>query len=81
MKKSMFIFGSVEALAGILLWGLADMIKNIMPLLGRIAFQAAMKGSYSPRDYHLDITLPTILAASLIAVGTLQIFLSLKQEK
>ncbi len=80
MKKIMFIMGSIEVMLGVVLWSIADLLKNMMPVLGRTAFQLAMKGSFATGDYILFTTIPTILAIGLILAGIVQIFLSAKKE-
>ncbi len=81
MKTTLFILGSIETLVGIVLWSLADMLKNIIPLLGWVAYQAAAAGSYSPNNYILNTMLPTTFALVLIVVGVVQILLSMRKEK
>ena len=46
MKHPAYILGSIEALAGVLLLSVTAIIKEVMPILGRIAFQSAAAGSY-----------------------------------
>ncbi len=79
MKKIVFILGSIEALLGIILWSIADMLKNVMPIWGRVSFQSApINGvGFSPDDYVMNTSITTTLAIVLIAVGVVQIFLSL----
>lgn len=81
MKKTMFILGSVETLTGIVLYSLANMLKNLMPVLGRIAFQGAAAGSYSPSNYILNITVPTAFAVVLMIVGLIQIVVSIVKKE
>ena len=54
MKKALYIMGSLEIMLGALLVSLASIVKNTLPTLGRVAFQAAMKGSYSPMEYEVS---------------------------
>ncbi len=77
MKKTMYILGSVEALIGTLLLCLTSILEKSFPLFGRIAFQAAMKGSYAPSDYAVTFPLVTFLGLLLIALGAAQIFFAL----
>lgn len=75
MKKSLYILGSVEIILGILLLCINSIIKTVLPVLGRVAYQAAAAGSYSPVDY--EISLPFVITAAvvLIIVGVAQIVL------
>jgi len=38
-------------------------------MLGRVAFQSAMAGGYSPEDYIMDFKLINLFAVLLIVVG------------
>jgi len=73
MKKVVYVMGSIEVLFGALLLSITSIIKESMPLLGRIAFQAAMKGGYSPNEYAVSFPLVTAIAIALIALGIVQI--------
>lgn len=73
MKKVLYIMGSLEIMQGALLLSLASIIKNTLPTLGRVAFQAAMKGSYSPSEYAVSFPLVTIISIALIVFGVLQV--------
>ena len=73
MKKVGYIMGSIEMLLGALLLSITSIIKEVVPKLGRVAFQAAMKGSYSPNEYVVSFPLVNIIAIVLIVFGILQI--------
>lgn len=73
MKKSAYILGSVEIILGILLICTTSIIKNVLPVLGRIAFQAAAAGSYSPSDFDISFPGVTIASVILIVAGVAQI--------
>ncbi len=81
MKKTLYILGSIEALTGCVLLWLANLTAEILPKLGRVAFQAAMAGSYAPSDYRLDITIPYLISGILIFAGTGQILLACFKKK
>lgn len=81
MKHPAYILGSIEALAGVLLLSVTAIIKEVMPILGRIAFQSAAAGSYSPENYAAAFPLPIALSVLLIAAGAVQIvYAVLKKE-
>lgn len=73
MKKYAYILGSVEVILGILLLCINSMIKKVLPVLGRIAYQAAAAGSYAPSDYEISLPFVTVAAVVLIVVGAIQI--------
>ena len=74
MKKTAYILGSLEIIIGILLLCVSTIIRNIMPALGRVAYQAAAAGSYSPGDY--TVSMPLLIASGifLIVIGAAQQF-------
>lgn len=73
MKKSLYILGSVEIILGILLLCINSIIKTVLPVLGRVAYQAAAAGSYSPMEY--EVSLPVVMTSAilLISIGAVQI--------
>ena len=73
MKKAAYILGSVEIILGLLLLCINTIIQSVLPVLGRVSFQAAAAGSYSPRDYAVSMPLLTVAAVFLIAVGAAQL--------
>lgn len=81
MKKAAYILGSVEIILGVLLLCINTIIKSVLPVLGRVAFQAAAAGSYSPRDYAVSMLLLTASAIILIAVGAAQIIFFVVRRK
>ena len=72
MKKTAYILGSIEIILGILLMCTHQIIQTVLPVLGRVAFQAAAAGSYSPRDYEVSMPLVIIAAVVLILAGIAQ---------
>lgn len=74
MKKAAYILGSLEIMIGILLLCANTIIKSVMPVLGRVAYQAAAAGSYSPRDYAVSMPLLIVSAIFLILIGSAQLF-------
>lgn len=73
MKKAVYILGSVEIILGVLLLCINTIIMSVLPVLGRVAFQAAAAGSYSPQDYAVSMPLLTVATVILIAVGAAQL--------
>lgn len=77
MKKTfIYIMSSVEIVVGAFILSLCSIIKNSLPILGRVAYQAAAAGSYSPRDYSTSFPLATTIAVLLIIVGVGQMMLA-----
>ena len=83
MKKYAYIIGSIEIIVGVVLLSLASIIKKVMPVLGRVAYQAAAAGSYSASNYKISFTFVTIASVALIIFGILQIcyFCIIKKDK
>lgn len=80
MKKEVYILGSVEILVGVLLLRFVSMIKEILPILGRIAYQSAAAGSYSPGDYTTSFLFVTVISILLIAAGAAQIIYQFQKK-
>lgn len=72
MKKTAYILGSIEIILGILLMCTHQIIQTVLLVLGRVAFQAAAAGSYSPRDYEVSMPLVIIAAVVLVLAGIVQ---------
>jgi len=81
MKKSIYIISSIEIIVGALIYSATSMIKDILPVLGRVAYQAAAAGSYSPREYSVTFSFPNTIATILVIVGILQLVYSFKLKK
>ena len=77
MKKSIiYIMSSIEIVIGAFILSICSIVKNTLPILGRVAYQAADAGSYSPRDYNVSFALATTIAVLLIIVGIGQLAIS-----
>ena len=76
MKKSVYIMSSIEIIIGAFILSLCSIVKNALPVLGRVAYQAAAAGSYDPRNYTVSFTLATTLAVLLIVIGIGQFVIS-----
>lgn len=82
MKKATYIIGSIEITVGIILLSIASVIEQIMPLLGRLAWQTAAAGGYTPSDYTVSFPFVTIASIVLIILGAFQIgYGIIKKEK
>ena len=77
MKKTVYIMSSIEIIVGAFILSLCEIVKNTLPVLGRVAYQAAAAGSYTPNDYKVSFALATTLAVLLIIVGIAQFVLSI----
>ena len=73
MKESLYVLGSVEIILGILLLCINSIIKTVLPVLGRVAYQTAAAGSYSPLNYEISLPFVVTAAVALIVVGVAQI--------
>ena len=83
MKKTIYVLGSLEIIFGSLVLAAVDIMKASFPLLGRIAFQFAMKGSYSPTEYIFSAPISTMIALVLLCIGAGQLIIAflLKEKK
>lgn len=54
MNKIGFVFSGIFTVIGIVTLLITGITNKIMPKIGRVAFQAAMKGSYSPDEYTIN---------------------------
>ena len=83
MKQAAYIIGSIEITVGIILLSIASLIKQVMPLLGRVAYQAAAAGGYSASNYEVSFPFVTVASIVLIVLGLLQIcyFGIIKKDK
>lgn len=73
MKKAAYIIGSIEIIVGIILLSIASIIKQVMPVLGRVAYQAAAAGSYSASNYAISFPFVTTVSIALIVLGIVQL--------
>lgn len=76
MKKTLYIMGSIEALTGFILICVTSIIKELMPVLGYIAYQEAAAGSYNAKNYQTSFSIVAVLASILVVVGIMQILLA-----
>ena len=83
MNKVSYIIGSIEIIVGIVLLCVTSIIKEVMPTLGRVAYQAAAAGGYSGSNYEMSFPFVTIASIILIGLGIVQIvyFGIIKKDK
>lgn len=81
MKKIVYVLGSIEIILGLLMIAGTSLLKEIMPLLGRVAQQAAVAGGDSAEEYQMSCTTVTVIAVVLIVIGVVQFVYSfIKKE-
>lgn len=82
MKKIAYVFGSIEIILGLLIIAGTSLLKEVMPMLGRVAYQAAVAGGYSADEYQMSCTTATTIAIVLIVIGVVQLGYSfIKKDK
>jgi len=81
MKKTTYICGSIDILVGAVLLCITSFIKEIVPILGRLEFQAAAAGSYDSSDYIVSFEFINTIAILLIVIGAVQILVSIIKKK
>lgn len=83
MKQAAYIIGSIEITVGIILLSIASLIKQVMPVLGQVAYQAAAAGGYSASNYEVSFPFVTVASIVLIGLGLVQMvyFGIIKKDK
>ncbi|MFC4403344.1 hypothetical protein [Gracilibacillus xinjiangensis] len=71
MNKILFFFCNLITVMGICILFITNILNKVFPMMGRVAFQAATAGGYSPSDYTVNFTVINIFAILLILVGVL----------
>ncbi len=69
MYKIGLTFSGILVVTGVGTLLKTAIINKVMPVIGRAAFQAAMAGSYSAKDYHINFSGINTAAVFLIATG------------
>ena len=69
MNKICFIFSGISTFIGIITLITTTILNKVIPKLGRIAFQSAMKGTFGEADYYMNFTGINLFAFSLIKVN------------
>lgn len=81
MNKIGFVFSGVFISIGIITILITNIIIRVIPVIGRVAFQAAAAGSYNPDEYHINFGEVNLLALALIVVGTVFGYYFFKKEQ
>ena len=71
MNRIGFTFSGILVFTGIITLLETTIINLVMPKIGKVAFQFAMAGSYSPNEYHIDFLGVNIAAVCLIVIGVI----------
>lgn len=79
MNKILFFFSNLIAVIGICILFITNILNEVFPMLGRVAYQAAMAGSYSPNNYIVNFTVINLFAILLILVGVLTSYMIYKK--
>ncbi|HBN85519.1 MAG TPA: hypothetical protein DDZ89_16940 [Clostridiales bacterium] len=69
MNKIGFTFSGIFVITGIITLLQTTIINLVMPKIGKVAFQFAMAGSYSPNEYHINFLSINVAAICLVVVG------------
>ena len=71
MNKILFFFCNLIAIVGICVLFITTILNEVFPIMGRVAFQAAMAGSDSPSEYAVNFTVINLFAILLILIGVI----------
>jgi len=66
---------------GLVLVAIGLLTQRLAPLLGRVAFQAAASGSYTPTDYALPLTEYYVVALGIIVLGIGSLLIQRRSDK
>ncbi|MFW5788060.1 MAG: hypothetical protein ACOCV3_07315 [Halanaerobiales bacterium] len=80
MNKAGFILSGIFSIIGVVTFIVTRIVQMIMPVLGRVAFQAAMKGSYTPSDYYINFKGLQFGSGILIIISLILCFIFYKKE-
>ena len=80
MNQAGFILSGVIGILGIITLIFTRIIQLVMPAIGRVAFQAAMVGSYNPDDYYINFSILHIISVILIISAIILCYKFYKQE-
>lgn len=69
MKTACFILSGISTLIGCITLITTSILNQFMQKLGRVAFQNAAAGSYSPSDYVMNFTFANTFAVVMIVAG------------
>lgn len=65
---------------GLVLIALGVLTQQVMPVLGRVAYQAAATGSYSPVDFHVDLVGYYIIAGVVVILGIVDLIANWRRD-
>ena len=69
MNRVKFIMSGVLACIGVCTLITTNIIRKVLPVMGRIAYQAAAAGSYNPTNYQVRFAGANLVALVLVALG------------
>ena len=62
--------------AGLVLVALGLLTQSVMPVWGRVAYQAAAAGSYTPDDFHVNLAGYYLVACVIVILGLVDLYAS-----
>ncbi len=80
MNQAGFILSGVIGIIGVITLIFTRIIQLVMPAIGRVAFQAAMVGSYNPDDYYINFSMLQIISVILIILAIILCYKFYEQE-
>jgi len=69
MKNTKFKFSLIFIILGISIITISKIVEEIIPKIGFAAYQSAAAGSFSPENYHVNLTLNYWIGALCILGG------------
>lgn len=69
MKTACFVLSGISTLIGCITLIVTSILNQFMQKLGRVAYQNAAAGSYSPSEYVMNFSFANTFAVILIVVG------------
>ena len=69
MKQIRTILSVVSILTGVIIISVSKIVEEMIPMLGRVAFQTVTAGSYNPNDYIINLSINYWLGSLCIVVG------------
>lgn len=81
MNKIAFFLSGLIGIIGLLIILVTEIIQSVMPFLGRVAFQTAASGSYTPADYYIDFSILQYFSFFLIILSIIVSILCYRADK
>ncbi|MET3683385.1 hypothetical protein ABID56_001480 [Alkalibacillus flavidus] len=81
MNKILFFFSNLLVVIGLCVLFVTNILNEVMPMLGRAAFQASMAGSYSPHEYQMNFNIVNLISGVLIIGGVVASYKIYVREK